>query len=47
MGYNNSGLGLGLYISKYLVELHDGKIWGENNKDGSGATFGISLPLKN
>ncbi|MBA3750428.1 MAG: hypothetical protein H0X03_05960 [Nitrosopumilus sp.] len=42
-----SGTGLGLYISKSIIEAHGGKIWAENNKDGNGATFSFSLPLKN
>jgi signal transduction histidine kinase len=41
------GTGLGLYISKNIIEAHGGKIWGENNKDGKGATFGFTLPIKN
>ena len=40
------GMGLGLFISKNIVEAHGGKIWAENNKDGKGATFSFSLPLK-
>jgi K+-sensing histidine kinase KdpD len=39
------GLGLRLYISKCIVEIHEGKIWAENNKNEPEATFGISLPL--
>jgi signal transduction histidine kinase len=42
---SHKGTGLGLYISKSIVESHGGKIWAENNKDGKGATFTISLPL--
>jgi signal transduction histidine kinase len=38
------GTGLGLFISKSIIEAHGGMIWGENNADGKGATFGFSLP---
>jgi signal transduction histidine kinase len=41
------GTGLGLYISKGIVEAHDGKIWAENNSDGKGATFTFTLPVMN
>jgi signal transduction histidine kinase len=37
--------GLGLFISKGIVEAHGGRIWAENNRDGIGATFSFSLPL--
>ena len=40
-----TGTGLGLYISKYIVEAHGGRIWAENNHNGEGATFRFSLPL--
>ena len=41
------GTGLGLYISKSIIEAHGGKIWANNNADGKGATFSFSLPLAN
>jgi signal transduction histidine kinase len=40
-----SGTGLGLYISKNIIEAHGGKIWAENNKDNQGATFTFTLPI--
>jgi signal transduction histidine kinase len=38
--------GLGLYVSKSIIEAHGGKIWAQNNEDGKGATFSFSLPLR-
>ena len=40
-----TGTGLGLYICKSIIEAHGGRIWAENNNNGKGATFTISLPL--
>jgi two-component system sensor histidine kinase VicK len=43
-----TGTGLGLFISKSIIDAHGGKIWGKNNyPEGKGATFGFSLPLHN
>ncbi|MFZ0556157.1 MAG: ATP-binding protein [Nitrososphaeraceae archaeon] len=39
------GTGLGLYISKSIIDAHRGKIWSDNNSKGKGATFSFSLPL--
>ena len=44
---SEKGTGLGLFLAKNIIEAHDGKVWGENNKDGKGATFTFTLPLIN
>jgi signal transduction histidine kinase len=43
---SDKGTGLGLFISKSIIEAHGGMIWAQNNDDGKGATFSFSLPLK-
>ncbi|HEY6534406.1 MAG TPA: ATP-binding protein, partial [Candidatus Nitrosocosmicus sp.] len=40
-----TGTGLGLYISKSIIEAHNGQIWAENNNTDKGATFTLSMPL--
>jgi two-component system, OmpR family, sensor histidine kinase VicK len=42
---SSHGTGLGLFISKGIVEAHLGKIWAKNNVNGIGATFSFSLPI--
>ena len=38
-----SGMGVGLSVSRNIIELHGGRLWAENNTDG-GATFLFSIP---
>ena len=40
-----NGTGLGLFISKGIIEAHGGRIWAENNSNGVGASFSFSLPI--
>jgi signal transduction histidine kinase len=40
-----NGTGLGLFISKGIIEAHGGRIWAENNSNGVGASFTFSLPV--
>jgi two-component system sensor histidine kinase VicK len=43
---SEKGTGLGLFISKNIIEAYDGKIWAENNTNGKGATFTFTLPIQ-
>jgi len=42
-----AGVGLGLYITRSIVEGHGGQIWAESEGEGRGSTFTIVLPLEN
>jgi signal transduction histidine kinase len=42
---SDQGTGLGLFISKNIVQAHGGKIWAYNNSNGRGATFAFTLPV--
>ena len=42
---SQTGTGLGLFLSKSIIEAHGGKIWAENNNDGKGSTFTFTIPL--
>jgi signal transduction histidine kinase/GAF domain-containing protein len=42
--YDIQGTGLGLYLSRELVERHNGRIWFQS-VEGEGSTFNVSLPL--
>jgi signal transduction histidine kinase len=43
--FNETGVGLGLFIAKSLVEMHNGRIWVQS-RPGEGSTFSIALPLE-
>lgn len=42
---SSRGTGLGLFISKGIIEAHGGRIWAENNSNGVGSSFSFSLPF--
>jgi signal transduction histidine kinase len=41
----SGGMGIGLFVSRSIVERHQGRLWAEPN-DGPGATFSFSIPFQ-
>ncbi|MGA9744564.1 MAG: sensor histidine kinase, partial [Nitrososphaeraceae archaeon] len=44
---SDAGTGLGLFISKNIVDTHGGKMWAQNDSNGGGAIFSFTLPAIN
>ena len=40
----HGGTGIGLFVSRSIIERHQGRLWAEPNDDGPGATFSFSIP---
>jgi signal transduction histidine kinase len=40
----NDGMGIGLFVSRSIIERHRGRLWAAPNEDGPGATFSFSVP---
>jgi signal transduction histidine kinase len=40
----SGGMGIGLFVSRSIIERHHGRLWAEPN-DGPGATFSFSIPV--
>jgi signal transduction histidine kinase len=40
----SDGMGIGLFVSRSIIERHQGRLWAEPNDGGPGATFSFSIP---
>jgi PAS domain S-box-containing protein len=43
---DHSGLGLGLFLVRHLIELHGGRVSAESEGEGKGSTFSLTFPLR-
>lgn len=42
----SGGMGIGLFVSRSIIESHQGRLWAEPNDGGAGATFAFSIPCR-
>jgi signal transduction histidine kinase len=42
----SGGMGIGLFVSRSIIESHQGRLWAEPNDGSAGATFAFSIPCR-
>src|SRR5262249_39468462 len=42
----SGGMGIGLFVSRSIIERHGGRLWAETNEGGAGATFAFAVPCE-